>query len=123
MLSAIHFYHEHRFQTYEIEDVIFKGMLPAKCKMSDLFAAQAIPEKFLCIGLIFAKATLQFWLEDGLAGLASHGAALLLPIPTPTLPLKGREFDQAFNENFWKVWQSAGARPRLTANVQVTSLT
>jgi hypothetical protein len=25
--------------------------------------------------------------------------------------------------NFWKVWQLSGARPRLTAKVQVTSLT
>jgi hypothetical protein len=27
------------------------------------------------------------------------------------------------SENFWKVWQSAGTRPRLTEKVQVTSLT
>jgi hypothetical protein len=27
------------------------------------------------------------------------------------------------SENFWNVWQSAGARPRLTAKVHVTSLT
>ena len=30
---------------------------------------------------------------------------------------------QALSVNFWKVWQSAGAWPRLTANVHVTSLT
>src|SRR5215471_13457318 len=30
---------------------------------------------------------------------------------------------QDARENFWNVWQSAGARPRLTAKVQVTSLT
>ncbi len=29
----------------------------------------------------------------------------------------------AASENFWNVWQSAGAWPRLTAKVQVTSLT
>jgi hypothetical protein len=27
------------------------------------------------------------------------------------------------SENFWNVWQSAGAWPRLTAKVQATSLT
>ena len=34
-------------------------------------------------------------------------------------------FNQALvtSENFWKVWQSAGTRPRLTENVHVTSLT
>jgi len=30
---------------------------------------------------------------------------------------------QLLSENFWNVWQSAGALPRLTAKVQVTSLT
>jgi hypothetical protein len=29
----------------------------------------------------------------------------------------------ATSENFWKVWQSAGTRPRLTEKVHVTSLT
>ena len=30
---------------------------------------------------------------------------------------------QALRANFWNVWQFAGTRPRLTANVQVTSAT
>ena len=30
---------------------------------------------------------------------------------------------QGASANFWKVWQSAGTRPRLTENVHVTSLT
>src|SRR3954465_13540465 len=96
MLSAIHFNHDHRVQTYKIEDVICEGMLPAKFEVSDLLAAQAIPEKFLCVGLIFAKATLQFWLEDGLVGLTFHlqfSDVLVthppLTHPHPNPPLEG----------------------------------
>ena len=40
-----------------------------------------------------------------------------------TLPLSSGEGTQDWRENFWNVWQSARARPRLTAKVQVTSLT
>ena len=68
-------------------------MLPAKFEVSNLFAAQAIPEKFLCVGWILAQATLQFWLENVRVGLAFHlqFSDFFSPIPTPTLPLKGRE--------------------------------
>ena len=34
-----------------------------------------------------------------------------------------RRRGQALSENFWKVWQSSRALPRLTAKVQVTSAT
>src|SRR4051812_7667570 len=91
MLSAIQLNDEHRLQTYKIEDVVFEGMLPAKFQVSDLFAAQTTPEKFLCVSWILAKAALQFWLNDVLVGLAFHCAVLLVPIPTLALPLKGRE--------------------------------
>src|SRR4051812_35868641 len=101
MLSAIHFNHDHRFQTYKIEDVICEGMLPAKFEVSDLLAAQAIPEKFLCVGLMWAKATLQFWWEDRLASWSfplHYRHRYCAPpspfFPAPTLPFKGREISR-----------------------------
>ena len=53
---------------------------------------------------------------------AEAAAGLPLAARTPARATAG-EGTQDWRENFWNVWQSAGARPRLTAKVQVTSLT
>jgi hypothetical protein len=55
VLSAINFNDQFPFQTYEINDVRWERMLPAKFKIAELTISKSLPQERLSIGLRFSQ--------------------------------------------------------------------
>jgi hypothetical protein len=91
MLTTVSFDDQSFFKTGKIENIVLVWMLPAKFQAVHPPAVQKAPELPLCIGHIVPEHTLQTMLQKEFVCLAMHVKTISTkPIPTLTLPLKGR---------------------------------
>jgi hypothetical protein len=85
MLAAINFYCEHSLETHEIDDAVAKRMLPAKSERRKLSAPKRTPQLLFGVSHALPQPPRKLCFQECPVRLAFH------PIPTPALPLKGRE--------------------------------
>ena len=92
--TAIHFHNQAPFQAHEVQHIVHERMLTTEFAIGDLTAAQAPPQVIFGIGQVDSQLPLQRIVDDETVRLPLHCFVPFLsrqPIPTPTLPLKGRE--------------------------------
>ena len=94
MLVAVHLNNQPHFQTHKIEHKIQEWMLAAEFETRDLPTTQALPQAIFGVSHVASQFALKRIIDDQTVCLALHPAILFLlgyPIPSPALPLKGRE--------------------------------
>lgn len=94
MLSAVEFNNQLCFERDEVCDVVANGVLPTEFDTEHLFAAQMLPKCLLGAGRVVSECLRATFIVDNRVGLMFHSIRLN-PIPTLTLPLKGRELNCA----------------------------
>ncbi len=99
MLATVHLNNQPHFQAGKIEHKIQEWMLATEFETRDLPTTQALPQALFGISQMASQFALKRIIDDRTVCLALHPAIQFLlgyPIPSPALPLKGREKTSVF---------------------------